>query len=332
MTYLNSSGSMNTDPRPMLARDADSMYWLSRYVERAEHVARLLRVNSILLTDVGDLTPELEEEMWFTILKIMRAGDLPAGDGSIASRICHHMTFGAANNSSIMSCVAKARENARGIREIISTEMWECLNGLYWYTHGDDARTRFDDSSDEFYRTIMTGSMTFQGLTDQTMPHDQRWNFASIAKHLERIDITARVVSLRFDILHRMTTQLDQPIRNIHMMGVLRSCCSLEAYRRAHMADLDPMQVASFLIMQTDYPRSIRYAVESACDAIQAVRVSNGVHTPSAPERILGRLGAQLEYADLGEILAEGLPSYLNKITAAAADASLAVQKAYFLY
>jgi uncharacterized alpha-E superfamily protein len=318
--------------RPMLSRDADGIFWMGRYVERAEHVARLLRVHQMLLTDVGDLTPVLEQQMWLTILSTMRLPTELEGDGPISARIARYMTFDQSNPSSIVSCIAKARENARAIRESISSEMWECLNGIYWRVTSDEAAARFEDSPDEFFYHIMNGSMLFQGLTDGTLAHDQRWHFTQIAKYLERIDVTSRVIETRFDVLSKMGSQLDQPIRNIHLMGVLRSCCSLEAYRRMHMADLDAMRIAQFLILQTDFPRSIRFCVDQLHHAIAGVRISNGQHTPSAPERVIGRLGAQLEYASIEEVVAEGLPAYLNKIQSVANEGSVALQKTYFLY
>lgn len=329
-TQLRSDSASET--RPMLARDADSMFWMGRYVERAEHVARLLRVHLMLLTDVGDLTPVLEHQMWLTILSTMRAGKEPDGDEPISARIAKYMTFDQNNPSSIVSCIARARENARAIRESISSEMWECLNGIYWRVTSDEALARFEESPDEFFFQIMNGSMLFQGLTDQTLAHDQRWHFTQIAKYLERIDVTARVIETRFDVLSKMGAQLDQPIRNIHLMGVLRSCCSLESYRRRHMADLDATRIAEYLVLQKDYPRSIRFCVEQLHQATAGVRTSNGQHTPSPPERIFGRLEAQLEYASIDEILAEGLSSYLAKIEKTANEGSGALQKSYFLY
>jgi hypothetical protein len=173
-------------PRPMLARDADSVYWMSRYVERAEHVARILLISGNLLTDVGHLDEELVEEQWRSILTILQVpGDVP-GSGPMRGRVAHYMTFDEENPSSLITCVSRARENARGIRETISQEMWECLNTLYWSLRGDDARSRFEESPDDFFRSVMSSSFLFQGLTDHTLAHDQRWMFTQLGKFLER--------------------------------------------------------------------------------------------------------------------------------------------------
>jgi uncharacterized alpha-E superfamily protein len=320
--------------RPMLSRDADSMYWMSRYIERAEHVARLLLVNGNLLIDVGDLAPALQERQWLSVINILRLDEKDAalqGEGNMGDRVARHMTFNASNPSSLISCVTRARENARSIRENISAEMWETLNSLYWSIRGDDARARFEDSHEDFYRSIMAGSMIFQGLTDQTMAHDQRWLFTQVAKHLERIDVTCRVIETKFNILNGAETQLESALRNIHWMAVLRSCCSIEAYRRNHLGEMEPLRVAAFLILERHFPRSIRFSVQQAVEAVAAIHASVDPNAVDPAERVLGRLNAQLEYAEMAEILNEGLPAYLQRIQASVAEAALAVQKAYFL-
>jgi uncharacterized alpha-E superfamily protein len=323
--------SVHRAARPMLARDADAMYWMSRYVERAEHIARLLLVNSNLLIDVGDLAPRLQQQQWESVLTIMHTPAAPPGELQIGTRIQKFMAFDVDNPNSLVSCFTRARENARGIRENISAEMWESLNTLYWSIHGEDAPARFEDSSDDFYRQLMIGSMLFQGLADQTLAHDQRWQFAQLAKYLERVDVTCRVIETKFNIL-RDSEFLENALRNIHWMAVLRSCCSIEGYRRNYVGDMDPKRVASYLILERDFPRSIRYGVMMAHCAIAAIRAEVNPLAIDPAERILGRLNAQLEYAEPAEIFRDGLPVYLSNIQAAIAETAIAVQKAYFLH
>src|SRR5687767_11795385 len=150
--------------RPMLARDADSMYWMSRYVERGEHVARLLLVNSNLLMDVGELAPTLQQRQWQSVLTVFRLEAPPAADGAAGSsgsgghsgggaalgaRVAQYMVFDRENPNSLLNCITRARENARAIRENISAEMWESLNTIYWSVRGDEARARFEESPDD---------------------------------------------------------------------------------------------------------------------------------------------------------------------------------------
>jgi uncharacterized alpha-E superfamily protein len=325
------SESSRSGQRAMLARDADAMYWMARYVERAEHVARLLWVTSNALIDMGDLAPALVARQWQGILTILHLPELPDANGDISSRIAQHLTLNPDNPNSIFNCITRARENARGIRENISSEMWENLNTLYWSLRGDDAVGRFEDSPDSVYRSAMNGSMLFQGLTDQTLAHDQRWLFAQLGKLMERIDVTCRVIETKFNILKATEQTLESTLRNIQWMAVLRSCCSIEAYRRQYLGEMDPFRVAAFLLLEKNFPRSVRYSVSGALAAITAIRVATrgGVIDPA--ERILGRLDAQLEYAEIGEIVAEGLPNYLQRIQTIINDAALAVQQSYFL-
>ena len=324
--------------RPMLARDADSMYWMSRYVERAEHIARLLLVNSNLLMDVGELAPTLQQRQWQSVLTVFRLEVPPAGDGSgsggaaLGHRVAQYMVFDRENPNSLLNCITRARENARAIRENISAEMWESLNTVYWSLRGDETRGRFEESPDDFYRQVMLASLLFQGLTDQTQPHDQGWQFTQLGKYLERVDVTCRIIETKFSILKSADNLLAGAMRNIHWMAVLRSCCSIEAYRRQHIGDMDPLKVASYLILDRSFPRSIRFCVNAAHDAISAIRAEVNPLAIDPAERVLGRLNAQLEYAEVNEILSEGLPAYLTKIQTLVAEAGFAVQTAYFLH
>jgi uncharacterized alpha-E superfamily protein len=317
--------------RPMLSRDADSMYWMGRYVERAEHVARLLMINTSTLIDVGDLETEALNKLWLSILRVFRIEHPPVGAAPLAERISRYMTFEPANPNSIVTCLTRARENARAIRENISAEMWEAVNSAYLAVRADEAVARFDDSREDFYRSILQGSMLFQGLTDQTLPHTQRWQFAQVAKYFERIDVTARILDTRWSLLASGELSIEPQLRNIHWMGVLRSCCSIESFRREYPGEMDPLRIAQFLILRSDFPRSIRFSVEQASAALSSIRTMTSRAIDPA-ERIVGRLLAQLDYAELAEVLSFGVSQYLQHIQHQIDEAATAVQKAYFLY
>jgi len=329
----------NRPAKPMLARVAESMYWMSRYIERAEHVARLVLVNDNVLTDVGDIDPQLQRKLWQGLLEVLRLEEEPraaellaAIDMGTAQRVAAYMTFDPDNPNSLLTCLTKARENARSIREMISSEMWEALNTLYWAIRADDARGRFDEAPQETLRQVMTGSFLFQGLTSHTMAHEQGRLFAELAKFLERADITCRIVDSKFEILRAAEQHLEGPLRNIHWMAVLKSCCSIEAYRRLHPGDVDPVNVALFLILEQHIPRSVSYGVRRAHEAVAAIGAGTGPHTPGAAERVLARLDVQLESSEPGEILAEGVQNYLRGIREKIAQAVLELQKEYFLH
>lgn len=330
-----------TGPRqakPMLSRVAESIYWMALYVERAEHVARMIHVNWNVLIDVGDVDEELEQNLWRGVLRVLhleRSGKaneiLTTSGGDLAHRLCRYLTFDADNPASLIACLTRARENARSIRENISAEMWEALNVLYWAIKGDDAQARFEESPRDIFHQIMLGSFLFQGLTNQTIPHGQGWLFAQLGKHLERCDMTCRIIGTKYDILRAAESELDGPLRNVHWMAVLRSCCSIEEYRRAHPGRLDPQSVAGFLLLARNFPRSVSYSVRHAYEAASGIRSTVSPHTTDPAERILAKLHSQLENADATEVLSGNVHEYLLNIVGQTHQASEAIHKAYFL-
>lgn len=329
MRSVEASGG--TAARPMLARDADATYWMSRYVERAEHVARLLLVNSEALIDVGDVAGSLLHAHWQSVLQIMNVDALPTGDDPDSLRIAEYMTFDQDNPNSLIRCLTRARENARGIREVISSEMWEHLNMLYWAIRADDAMANFRERPDQLYQQIINGSMLFQGLTDQTLLHGQRWYFTQLGKLFERITVTARILKTKYEMLGAEAASESQ-LASIHWSNVLRSCGSIEAYRRMYLSEMDLEHVSEFLVLEEDFPRSIRYCVKQAFQAITEIRMAVRPRSVDPTERILGRLNAQLEYTGAEEMLAGDLSMFLTRILDATGESAVAVQRSFFLY
>ena len=324
--------------RPMLSRVAESLYWMSRYMERAEHVARIVLVNFNMLMDLGELAQSMHTRQWQGVLHILRLDHLPEIAGIIASpdqslgqRVAEYMTFDLSNRNSMLSCLTKARENARSIRESISAEMWETLNTLYWSLLADDARQKLEESPQQIFHSLMMGSMLFQGVSDQTLPHGQSWQFLQLAKYLERVDMTCRIIDTKFDIL-RAEASIDTPLSNIQWMAVLRSCSSIEAYRRRHVGDLDPQRVAAFLLLDKESPRSVRYCVREAQKAVSGIAECVHPQEIDPAERILGRLNSQLEFAETREFSGAGLKYVLKQIQENTAEAASAVQRSYFLH
>lgn len=325
----------NLPERPMLSRDAENVYWMSRYTERAEHVARVLLVNSNFLMDIGDLAPQHLERQWQSLLRIFRLDEtLPVGTPgqSFRQRVGHFMAFSAENPNSLVNCLSRARDNARAIRENISAEMWEATNKLYWFIRAEDAPAKFEEAPDEFCREIMNGSMLFQGLTDQTMAHDQRWAFTQLGKYFERVDVTCRVIDTKIHTLRGFDSSLETPLRNTHWMTVLRCCCSIEHYRRNHFDNLGPIPIASFLLLKNSFPRSVRLSVQNAHLAIAQIRAETAPHEIDPAERVLGRLEAQLEFAETAELVRMGIPNYLAHVQQLIMEASIAIQQRYFLH
>jgi uncharacterized alpha-E superfamily protein len=317
--------------RPLLSRVADSVFWMSRYVERSEHVARILKVNTNLLMDVGDLAAVLQERQWLSVMRILAAGPPPDGTSRLGDRVCRALSLDKLHSASITHCIAQARENARAVRSEISNEMWEQINRNYWTLQADDAAARYDDQPEEFYNRVMLSSMLFQGLTDQTLTHDQRWMFAQLGKCFERIDITCRILDERLSELEAVESDLETPEWNIQWMGVLRMCCCIEAYRRQYMSNIDPLAISTFVILEDNFPRSIRSNVATALSAITGIRSSTSPTSLDPAEKILGKLLANLNYMEPAELAQLGPRTVLASIRREIADAAATVQQTYFL-
>jgi uncharacterized alpha-E superfamily protein len=330
MNVVRETASVHHRSRPMLVRAADAIYWMSRYMERAEAVARLLSVHAGLLIDVGELPSHAEQALWRGVLATMRIDNVPSGPAPLPQRVMRFVTFDPQSPMSLTSCLTRARENARAVRERISAEMWESLNRLYWFIHDQDASRRFDESPEDLWREIITGSMLFQGLCDQTIAHDQRWHFTQTAKYLERVDYTCRAIQTRLALLTPAEHQVESPLRSLHWSAVLRSCCSIEAFRQNHGTGFDPLAVVSFLVLDGGFPRSVLFSVMRAREAVTAVAAETG-HAMTA-QRILGRLEATLRYAQPAEIAHQGIASYMQGLQSQVAEAGADLQDTYFLY
>ena len=338
---------VNQDEKPLLARVADSLFWCARYVERSEHVARALWVTNQVAIDVGDLDPKLRVRLWDGLLEAFEIAP-PDEDGRpLADRVLDDLLVNPSNPASARANIARARENARSLRSEISAEMWTTLNELYWMLegpgNGEGARQTLADSAEALFQQIIRGSMLFQGVTDQTLSHGQRRDFALAGRLLERADATCRILQARVAFLDAAGDRLETPLRNIQLMAALRMCCSIEAYRRQHFNELDVRQVAAFLLLQADHPRSVRFAVETARAAVgrihRASRIgraasrqdSSAAGRVDAAGRSLGRLAARLEYADVDDVAGSGISDYVAGIRSDLAEANFALGQRYFM-
>ncbi|MGC8541884.1 MAG: alpha-E domain-containing protein [Phycisphaerae bacterium] len=322
----------------LLARVADASYWMSRYLERAEHVARLLVVSMDVLTGAGELDADFALRVCTDVLQITQHDHLlsqlqqnaPA-PMSLMNAIARHMTLDEANPNSLISCISKARENARSIRESISAEIWESLNVLYWSFRSEDAAARFDEAPQETCRQVLTGSLLLQGLADQTMDHGQIWLFMQLAKYLERVEMTCRILAAKFTTLCGPTFAVEGPLQVIQWMSVLRSCCCIEAYRRANMGEINSGRVAEFIIFAPSFPRSILFCVQHALEAVDRIRAMLSADAGREAQRQLGLLYAELQYGQATLGADANLAEFLENIRAGTAMAAIAVQDQWFL-
>lgn len=313
----------------MLCRVADEIFWMSRNVERATAVARLVDYTWHLELDSG--YPDQDDSaFWAPLLgSDGEPGFLPLDSATAATprEVRYRLAFDADNPDSLLSCIRQARAAARGVRESISSEMWEHLNTLYLSLVDPELAARAEDNPHGFYKRIREAAQFFQGLADCTLARDEVWQFTRLGKYLERADNVARVLSLQAHLL--LTGEHGEDL--VRWLAVLRSCGSAEAYARYYSLRVEPARVVEFLLLNPIFPQSVRFSLGAAWEALGAIGHSQGISHDSAirASRALGMLSAQLEHAAVDEVLEEGLQPYLASIRNRIAGISEHVTRGY---
>jgi uncharacterized alpha-E superfamily protein len=286
----------------MLARVADSLYWVGRYVERAEHFSRLCEVMLNATLDRSDAAVQAAQ--------IARAavGDpgsaIPGGILDLARAL----TLDRENGGSVVVCLARARENARQVRDQITSETWERLNLLYLRVTSPRALNVFNADPQAFLSEIITDLHLFKGAADSTMSHGEGWRFMVTGVHLERTLLIARLLRACSSDDHGMN--VEDPLS---LVSVLRMACALEPYLRAYTADLNARYILEFLMFDEEFPRSIRYSTAHIEQHLG--HLSRGREMGRAnPHRLAGRLNARLAFADFAEIEAGGATGLLSAV------------------
>jgi uncharacterized alpha-E superfamily protein len=312
----------------MLSRVADRLYWMSRYLERAEHTARVINVNLNLMLDES---PEVAARRWDRLRLSLQAPPL-AADSNDAHQITELMTFDQDNRSSIFSCIAMARDNLRHVREQISSEMWEQLNRLFHQIRANRIADLWNVGPHEFFRSVTEGMHLFQGITDSTMTHGEGWQFIQVGRYIERICATAVLLDVHFKDFFDSRTGSVEAASYLDWVGLLKSCTAFEAYCKAYTAELAPERIAEFLLLNSEFPRSVRFAAETMQNAFEAIAATAVTRKPVRLNRLAGRLRASLDFGQIDEIMDGGLPAYLSNIQSQAVQIHNAIQQTYIAY
>jgi uncharacterized alpha-E superfamily protein len=245
--------------------------------------------------------------------------------------ISHWLTFDLENPSSIMSCVTRARSNARTIRGTINSQMWKELNKLYWQLCDPEFSSLASESPHEFYLAVECGSHVFQGVCDATLTRDEGWQFIQLGKFLERADKTLRILDVHYQLLRGLTNPSDLPMTNLQWAGVLRSCRAYDAYQRLYVGRVDPDRVLEFLLLQSSFPRSARFCLEKAAEALKAIEGPAPDGALSKAGHLLGRLLSELRYGEMEQIVKGGLHEFLGGIIDGCAQVGGTIQDQYSL-
>lgn len=321
----------------MLSRVAESLFWMSRYVERAENTARFLEVNFNLLLDLNRITTVENHDCWTALVLVTgereRFDDL-YGEHD-AESVTDYLVFNRRNPNSILSCIGMARENARSVIESISSEMWEQVNNLYHYLRSVTPQGVQNDPF-SFYREIKNASHLFQGITDSTFPRSEGWEFMQLAKYLERADNTARLIDVKYHMLETSRQGHGEVVGGsvdiIEWMAVLKSCSALEAFRKVYLARIKPQSIMEFLILDRTFPRSIHFSVGAAKESLRRLSGESAGRSLGGADRRIGRMEAELSYTTMDDISSKGLHRYLEELERGIMEVGEQTHQTYFAY
>ena len=281
----------------MLSRVADSLYWMSRYFERADHGSRVLEANYILLLNPSKPSRELR---WNRITESL--GLKPESFEHDSQATVMRLILQPGNRSSITASITGARENASQVREQISSEMWESLNQLYHKV--TSANSDLDPL--RLLTSFRGGAYQFYGVSESTMNHGEGWYFIQLGRYMER----ACGLSLLLDAHFAAAAGAD----DLDWVSLLTSCSALEAYRKVNTSDLSAERVAEFLLLNSEFPHTIRYAAENMSLALEKIADITASRKTARSERLIGKLRASLAYVQIEEIMARNLHTYLNGV------------------
>ncbi|GAA5495678.1 uncharacterized protein Rv2567 [Rubritalea halochordaticola] len=290
----------------MLSRVADSLYWLGRYVERAENLARMVDVNHYNSLDSFPLRDYSDNGEWliYTTNSQEPYSDLEITLGHPPD-INEFILFADENPDSVKQCISQARTNGRMVRDQISSDMWLELNSIHLFIKSPEAYNLWQDDPQALLKKVINFSLLFQGLTEATNQHDEGWNFMQLAKYIERADKTSR-------ILDTLTYHVD--IKRSDIVSILHSCSGFSSFYREYRGQVSLSNAIKFLLCSSTFPRSVRFCLRQMDFLLHSISGVPFGHYSNEAERITGKLLAQLNYSTSEEIDESGLHQYIDTI------------------
>jgi len=311
----------------MLSRVANSIFWISRYIERAENIARFIEVNQNLSLDFqaglatqwSPLIHATDDEDRFTELY----------PDFRQANVVRFMTFDDRNPNSILSCVECARENARTIRENITTAMWEEINKFCRFVRDSAEDPNVMQQPLRFLDQVKRFSHTFLGVTDSTLSHGEAWHFCYMGRLLERADKTSRILDVKYFLLFPNPDEAETELDVVQWTALLNSTSALVMYRKRH-GRIQPTKVADFLILDREFARSIRFCITQARESLWAITGSSNPEFNNRAQQVLGRLKTNLDYTNIDDIIGKGLHKFIDEFQVQLNDAGTAISECFF--
>ena len=318
----------------MLSRVANSLFWMARYIERAENTARLIDVNINMMLDMGRVLAEAGSgaPYWNPIIRMVspyeefRSRYLK----TTLENAIEWLTYGEGNPNSIQSCVSRARETARAMRGSISSEMWEQINTTYLNMRNANSEQIWRDGPHSYFNNIKMSSQLFQGLVESTMPRDEGWHWMQLGRFVERSDATARLLDVKYHILLPSVDDVGGPIDNTQWIAVLKSCSAYEAYQHRYVARITPARVAEFLVLDRNFPRAVRFCFDQIHWALRCIATEHGALGEQPPEIIASNVRRMLSDTTMSGIIQFGLHEYLLQLQAYSGEIASKISQVYF--
>jgi uncharacterized alpha-E superfamily protein len=311
----------------MLSRVAESMYWMSRYIERAENVARFVDVNLTLMLDL----PSGFAQQWQPLVDITGDTEEFVARYGVANErnVIRFLTFDSENVNSIVSCLRAARENARSVREVISSEMWEQLNESYLMISEAARHGGYPADPQQLFASVKMASHLFAGVTDATMTHGEGWHFCQLGRMLERADKTSRIIDVKYFLLLPTLEDVGTTVDDMQWAAVLRSASALEMYHKRH-GRISPTRIVEFLLLDRDFPRAIHFCLIAARRSVHAISGTPTGMFRTGVEQLMGALCSELAFAQVDELIQGGLHQYLDMLQTKMNQAGTGIHETFF--
>jgi len=307
----------------MLSRVADSLYWMARYLERGEHTARLIAVK---LESMVEQTREDADASWHRVVEAVSAEEF-APKALDAYVITQALAFNRANPSSLIASLRFARDNARQVREHLSTEVWEHLNKLYLRLQPVTTDAVWSHSPERVFREALEDFHTLQGVVLSTLTHNEGYHFLQLGRYIERAQLISRLLDLHFN--HKPGTIAP---RYFDWLVLLKFCCAFEPYSRAWTASIRPEKIAQFLIFDPEFPHSVRFAVDRVVDSLSRVATAAPPARRAGVERLAGKLKAAVDFGQVEDLMSGTITGFLADITRQCEQIHEAVHVSYISY
>ena len=311
----------------MLSRVADSLYWINRYIERAENISRFLEVSEAMALDC----PSGSAEPWLPLVDAI--GDRDSFEQMYSQgspkEVVSFLLLDRDNPNSIVSCIANARENARQIRDVITTEMWEQLNDLYWNVQ--DGEALWQEPDQEQLRSIRRGCQLFYGITDVTLNRDQTWLFSRLGRLIERADKTSRILDVKYFLLLPAPTEVGGVLDELQWISLLRTAGAYQMYRQSVQQAITPSSVARFLLLDPIFPRSVRFCLQAINETLSQIQRPPQAGPPDDLECLRGQVLAKWSYIRIDVLIERGLHEAIDQLQTDLNQLHALIHNRYFI-